>query len=425
MSRDLAIVCRRHKRRKSWTATVLGRAERKIAGMKRLVRVLVWLTVVGLSAPLASANRESDVLRARGSVEIYNMDRDQAIATFRQAIAADPQDSAAQRGLASALWLSITYRRGNMTVDDYIGRVSRSTGTPEPPPKEAALAFNEAVEKALDLARKRIAANAKDVDAHYQMGAALGLRASYAATVEARTLGAFRFAREAYEEHEKVLELDASRKDAQLIVGTYRYIVSTLAMPARWVAYVAGFGGGKDLGLKMIEEAASYRGENQIDARLALVLIYNREKRYDDALKQLALVRESYPRNRLVWLESGATYLRASRAAEADGILSEGMARFANDNRPRMFGEGALWSYKRGAARAVLGRTADADQDLRNAVATEGRKWVHGRSHFELGKLAMKAGRASEAQRELQMAAALCDMDNDAATANDARRLLK
>ena len=28
------------------------------------------------------------------------------------------------RGLASSLWLSITFRRGNMTVDDYLGSVS-------------------------------------------------------------------------------------------------------------------------------------------------------------------------------------------------------------------------------------------------------------------------------------------------------------
>ena len=40
------------------------------------------------------------------------------------------------------------------------------------------------------------------------------------------------------------------------------------------------------------------------------------------------------------------------------------MARFASDTRARMFGEDALWHYKRGAARAALGRTADARDDL-------------------------------------------------------------
>src|SRR3984893_283228 len=81
----------------------------------------------------ASANRESEALRARAANEVYNLDHDQALGTYRQAVAADPQDAAAYRGLASTLWLSITYRRGNMTVDDYLGRVGRSNVRPPPP----------------------------------------------------------------------------------------------------------------------------------------------------------------------------------------------------------------------------------------------------------------------------------------------------
>ena len=106
----------------------------------------------------------------------------------------------------------------------------------------------------------------------------------------------------------------------------------------------------------MMEEAAAYGGDNQTDARFALMLLYNREKRYDDALKQLAALREAYPRNRLVWLESGSTLLRAGRPADAERFLNDGFARFADDRRPRMFGEDALWHYKRGAALAALGR---------------------------------------------------------------------
>src|SRR5204862_4492602 len=124
---------------------------------------------------------------------------------------------------------------------------------------------------------------------------------------------------------------------------------SALALPVRVMAYVVGFGGDKDRGLKLIEDAAGYAGDNQEDARFALLLLYNREKRYDDALKQLAILRERYPRNRLVWLETGSTSLRAGRAADAERVLSTGLARFADDKRPRMFGEDALWRYKHGA----------------------------------------------------------------------------
>jgi tetratricopeptide (TPR) repeat protein len=396
--------------------------------MTRVTRCAVVLVVGQIvwqpAVQPAFANRESVALRARGASELYNMDRDRAIDTYRQAVAADPDDAAAYRGLASAWWLSITFRLGNMTVDEFIGRVSRTKAPPAPPAPEAAAAFHEALNQALSLARKRLDANPQDAEAHYQLGAAAGLRASYTATVEGRAVGAFRAARDAYEEHERVLALDSSRKDAGFIVGSYRYIVSTLALPARWVAYVAGFGGGKDRGVRMIEDAAAYPGDNQVDARLGLLLIYNRERRYDDALKQLAILRDQFPRNRLLWLETGSTNLRAGRPAEAARVLTEGLSRFANDTRPKMFGENALWLFKRGAARAAEGQGSDAEQDLRKALSSEGRPWVLGRSHFELGKLLLKAGRTADARRELQTAAMLCDSDNDSATADEARRLL-
>jgi len=383
------------------------------------------LLVFAAGAPLA-ASTASHQLCARGAEHIYNLDRDLAIEAYRQAIAADPQDAAAYRGLASALWLSITFRRGNMTVDDYLGKITKPSGSPLPPAPEVAAEFHSSVEKAIALARQRIAANDHDVDAHYELGAAVGLQASYVATVDRSVLGAFRAARQAYDEHERVLALDPSRKDAGLIVGTYRYVVAALSLPLRWVAYVAGFGGGKERGLEMIEAAAAYPGDNQADARIALVLLYNREHRYDDALGELAALRDRYPRNRLMWLESGSTCLRAGRAADAERFLDDGMTRFGGDERPRMFGEQALWHYKRGAARAALGRAADARTDLDAALA----EMVQGRDllgqHLELARLALKSGHDTAAAREhLQAAVRLCDRDNDARSADQARALLK
>jgi hypothetical protein len=386
--------------------------------------VLAAVAAVGLPSP-ALANGESLALRAQGAAQIYNLDRDLAVETFRRAAAADPQDAAAHRGLASAHWLSITFRRGNMTVDDYLGSLTRSR-TPAPPPSaETVAAFNEALERALAIARAGVAANSRDASAHYELGAAVGLRASYIATVEGSSVRAFRAAREAYDEHEQVLKLDAARKDAGLIVGTYRYVVAALSLPLRWVAYVAGFSGGREQGLQLVEGAAAYAGDNQDDARFALLVLYNREKRYADALAQLAVLRERYARNRLVWLESGSTSLRAGRAAEAERFLSEGIGRFAADSRRRMFGEDALWSYKRGAARAALGRNADARADLEKALSVEGRPWVHGRAHLELGKLALKNGNRAAAAEHLRNAVRLCGGDNDEIAVDESRQLLK
>jgi len=397
----------------------MGRASFRLAGR---ATILGFALIVPTPA---SANGESQTLKTRAAIELYSLDHQRAVVTSRQAIAADPRDAAAYRGLATALWMDVAFSRGTLTVDNYLGEVSRETVKLPPPPPETAAEFHEAIARAIAVARARLAANARDADAHYQLGAAVGLRASYAAAVDGSIRRAFSAAREAYDAHEEVLRLDPRRHDAGLIVGTYRYVVAALALPMRWVAYMVGFGGGREKGLQLIEGAAAYGGDNSADARFALILLYNRERRYDDALVQLAALRRLYPRNRLLWLESGSTLLRGGRPAEAERFLTEGFSRLAADDRPRMFGEEALWHYKRGAARAALGRSAEAEHDLRVAIAQNGRKWVQGRAHLEIGRLLLKAGNRGAAASEFRAAISLCEADGDPLAAAEARRLLR
>jgi len=61
----------------------------RVSGAQVLAGVAL---VVAIAAP-ARANKESDALRARAAVDTYNLDRDQAIAGFRKAIAVDPLDA--------------------------------------------------------------------------------------------------------------------------------------------------------------------------------------------------------------------------------------------------------------------------------------------------------------------------------------------
>jgi tetratricopeptide (TPR) repeat protein len=393
----------------------MGRVARRVAG---------GAIAAILSVGPAGANPASDALRARGSDLLYNLDRGGAAARFREAIAADPSDAAAYRGLAGVLWIGIAFERGTMTVDSYLGRVTRDKVQLPPPPAAVTEEFHRSVDKAVALTRARLSINPNDAEAIFELGAAIGLRASYSATIDGGVMGAFRAAKEAYDAHEKVLSLRPERHDAGLIVGMYRYLVAALSMPLRWFAYAAGFGGDREKGLQLIERAAAYPGDNQADARLALVLLHNREQHYDAALTQLQALRTTYPGNRLLWLETGGTLLRAGRHAEAEQVLTEGLSKMPPPGAARMFGEEALWRYKRGTARAGLGRTAEARSDFSAALAATGRNWVHGRAHFELGKIEKAAGQASAARMHLESAARLCDSDRDGATADDARKLM-
>jgi tetratricopeptide (TPR) repeat protein len=385
--------------------------------------LLVALGSAGHAADVRADATEAAALRARAFELAYNLDYPAAVALFNQALAESPNDSATHRARAAAAWLHIIFRRGSITVDQYLGAGSRRDVKLDKPPAEEAQLYSRHAARALELAEARLRANPRDVSALYDVGAAVGLQASYTATVEGRIGGAFSAARRAYNSHERVLELDPSRKDAGLIVGTYRYVVATLALPARWVAYIAGFGGDKEMGLRLIEEAARHRSDAQVDAKFALMLLYNREKRYDEALAVIRELMARFPRNRVLRLEAGATAIRGQQYSEADRLLTAGIDGLASDTRPRAFGEEAMWRYKRGLARLSLRRLDPARADLDRALQHPMRDWVRGRIRLEQGKLADLEGRRPDALAAYSDAIRLATAGNDPDVRRDAERL--
>ena len=387
----------------------------------RAIAALTFVVLLGAAALFAE--QSGAAIRNRASDLAYSLDFGAAIDLMHQAIAGDAQDSSNHRVLAAIIWQQILFERGAVTVDHYLGGFSRERVELKSPPPELDAEFRREIARAIELAEQHVARAPRDPDAHDDLGAALGLQATYIASVEGRLLGGFRVARRSYDEEERVLELDPQRTDAELVVGTYRYIVSTLSLPMRLMAYVAGFGGGKDKGLQMIERCAASGADNRTDAQFALVLLYNRERRYDDALRVLQELRHRYPRNRLVVLEQGATSARAGRPAEAEALLTGGIARLADDTRPRIPGELALWHLKRGTARVMLGRREEALADLRIALDPDAPDWVRGRAHVQMAQLAKQHGDTSDAKHEASLAVADCQKGNDPLCVTDAKKL--
>jgi tetratricopeptide (TPR) repeat protein len=389
--------------------------------------------VVGLTAEIVAGAwrdaRQTDrdkvpALRTRGLDFGYNHDYTDAFATFKEAIAADPGDSAAYRLLAASAWVRLLLENGAITVEDYLGQ-TRSNLPRRPRGGDFDQLFHESLTRAIALSEERVREQPGDADAHYQLGAAFGVQASYVATIEGRTMDSLKFARRAYREHERTLTLDPKRKDAGLVVGMYRYIVSNLSMPMRFGAYLAGFGGDRARGLRLVEEAAGYPSDGQPNAMFVLVLFYNREGRFAEALKLIGTLQRRYPRNRLLWLEAGNTALRAGLPAEARASLEEGLARLATDTRPRAPGEEARWRYAYGATLVVQGDAARARVELEGALDRAVRDWLRGRIHKELGKVADLEGDRLRAVIAYRRADGLCRTDGDDACTKDLKALIK
>jgi tetratricopeptide (TPR) repeat protein len=294
-------------------------------------------------------------LRVQGLEHGYNLDYPEALAAFREAIAADSEDSTNERLAAATIWMRLLFEQGAVTVDDYLGQARANIPRRKPSPDLIA-AFRHHLDRATTLAEQHLRRNQRDADAHFQLGAAAALQASYVATVEGRVRDSIGAARRAYSAHERCLDLDPSRADAGLTVGLYRYAISSLSLPLRLLARLAGFGSGHASGLRLVEAAAAQSSDAQTNALFTLVLIYNREGRYAEAAQIVERLQRQYPRNRLLWLEAAGTALRAGRAADALRLLDLAAAQLTWDARPRAYGEDSRWQSLRDAARASIAK---------------------------------------------------------------------
>jgi tetratricopeptide (TPR) repeat protein len=393
----------------------------------RVTRLAALVLTAGIAlGATAGADERSAALRREGYQAIYNLDYDRADELFRQAIAADPGDYAAYRGAAAATWQRVLFMRGTMLVDDYAGHIRSTKIVPMPPPPPAlAAAFHRDLDHAVTLAEKAVARHYKDAAPHVDLGAALGLYVWFGSTIEASTWDPGRKARRALYESELGYKLDPTRKDAGLIVGSYRYMVGGLPGTVRVLASLIGFKGGRAKGLRLLEAAAASPSDLQEEAQFRLILAYTRVGRHPEALAVIRDMERTHPGNRLLLLEEACALLRDRHPAEAEARLDEGIARLKQETRPLMMGEEGRWHWRRGMARLLTGNLDGAEEDLKQALGDDGvRDWVVARIRIEFGKLADVRGDRAKAEEEYRAALAIATRLGDTQAVSEATRLL-
>jgi len=146
--------------------------------------------------------------------------------------------------------------------------------------------------------------NPKDVDALDWLAVIEGLKASFEEAVERRHFAALKDGNDAVDHHRDVLKLDPTRVDANLTLGLYEYAVASLPLPVKMVVGVVGFRGSKRKGLQLVERVSKEGKWSRDDAKTLLIVLYTREKRYNDALAFARELMAKYPRNYLFRLEA-------------------------------------------------------------------------------------------------------------------------
>lgn len=267
--------------------------------------VVLVAPVFGQTAPGIPENDRAqyEALRNSGHAALYDFDYDQALKDFKELDRRFPNHPAGPQLLAARVWVKTLYESRRLQSSLYSSETFYSSGDDKVDPK-IVNEFRALTREARRRAEVLLKQNPKDVDALYWLGAVEGLKASFEEAVERRHFAALRNGNDAVAHHREVLKLDPNYTDATLTIGLYEYVVGSLPLPIKVVAGVTGFRGSKKRGLEMLERVAQGGSWASGDARSLLIVLYNREKRYADALAHARAQSVKYPRNYLFKLEA-------------------------------------------------------------------------------------------------------------------------
>lgn len=292
------------------------------------IALILLLSCVPVAGQATGNRARLDTLRAEGYEALYNLDYEGARKRFREMMQLAPDHPSGPQCFAASLWVEQLNQSWELKATLYSTKAyteeKRKTD-----PKQAA-EFRKWIRQTKTLSEAKLRQDPRDVEALYFLGAAEGLDAAYAAAVEKKYRSALRNGSDAVERHKAVLKLAPDFRDAELTIGLQNYIVGSLPLPLKVIAGTMGVRGSKKRGLETLERV-SVEGRWARDlARVLLIDLYKREKRWKDAAATARVLSERYPRNYLFKLQMAdalasqiAALRKAKGATETTGDAEE------------------------------------------------------------------------------------------------------
>lgn len=335
---------------------------------------------------------------------LYNLDFPNARQTFEKLAAQSPENPTHWNALATTQWLDIVYSQEKLNLESFSGSSLGTRDSKESVSAADEKKFRDTVATAIAKADAILKKHPKDRDALYAKGVSLGALGAFEAVVKRSYLRAHGKAKEARSLHLEVLKLDPSFKDAKMAVGVYEYTVGAIPGWLRFFLGVFGVGGGsKENGVAALEDAAKNGRRVSTDAKMLLVVVYNRERRFDEALKILDDLQKRYPRNFLFELASASTLGKMQRRDDALRVYGNvvGKAEAQQDGYDRLSVPKILNLEARAAidAKQFDHAIRSYNRVTHHSSASDNDKAI---AHLWLGKIYDSSNRRQEAVREYE-----------------------
>jgi hypothetical protein len=161
-------------------------------------------------------------LRTAGFEALYSLDYEGARRQFKEIVRLFPEHPAGPQFLAAVLWTQ-TLNESRRLQSSLYASESFYGKTEDAVNPRTVEQFRELTRSATLLAKARLKANPRDVEALYFLGATEGLKAAFSAAVQRSFMSALRDGSSSVDRHRDVIKLDPNYHDAELTIGLYEH----------------------------------------------------------------------------------------------------------------------------------------------------------------------------------------------------------
>lgn len=356
-----------------------------------------------------------------GMEHFYNLDYDGAAQRFETVLKAHPQDPMANAYVLMVVEFRELYRQDLLDTTYYARENFLSSGrkvTIDPAVRQR---IEDLTNGAVGLADARIKANGQDKDAYFARGYAKGLHAAFTTLADHSFAGAARQGLSSRNDSEQVLKLDPDYVDAKMAVGIQQFAVASLPKMVRMLVGIAGIGGNKEDGIRLLRDCAEHGTATRVESQTALSLFLRHDRRYAEAYDVAHRLAQEYPRDYLYRLEEANLMKDAGRGPEAIAIYRKVIA---DAGRPGYFVEPRLQLALFGLAETQRGQgdvNGAAQNYAKAATQPNCSDWMRKRAELNAGEMLDLLHQRDAAVQHYQLASA---PGGDQSQSGEARKYL-
>jgi tetratricopeptide (TPR) repeat protein len=266
--------------------------------LRTLLALLLLTPAAALSRPAADGNSPAFTTvpeLAEGFHLLYAQKFAEGREIFRTWESAHPDEPFGEVAVAASFLFEEMYRQGVLSSDFFLSEKRFLHGIDGKPDPTRMKDFREALDRARELARRRLRKSPKDPEGLFALTLADGMESDAYAILEKKQLDALKRMKEANEYAKQLLAVQPDSNDAYVALGTANYIIGSLNPGFRFALWFGGIHGDKRLGMEQLGKTADSGRYLKPFAKILLALSARREKQNALAQRLLHELSEEFP----------------------------------------------------------------------------------------------------------------------------------